>query len=187
MPAGYWHYGTDTSLGSPFYREHFEALVHGIADSIIAAHHDLRPGHIRVAEGEVEGGGFQRSRAAYLQNPEPERQLYATDVDNQMTLLSFMVDGQPVGLLNWHAVHPTSMSFYNKLISSDNKGYAAYAVEKKHNPSHDAPPTAISTSQNASWPPLRKAIAATSRPTPSCNAKGQAKTTSTAHGSSAAG
>ena len=138
VPAGYWHYGADTSLGSPFYREHFDALVGGIAGSIIAAHHDLRPGHIRVAEGEVEGGGFQRSRTAYLQNPEPERQLYATDIDNQMTLLSFTVDGQPVGLLNWHAVHPTSMSFYNKLISSDNKGYAAYAVEKKHNPSQNA-------------------------------------------------
>jgi len=139
VPAGYWHYGADTSLGSPFYQEHFDALVRGIADSIVAAHQDLRPGHIYVAEGEVEGGGFQRSRDAYMQNPESERQSYAKDVDDQMTLLSFTVDGRPVGLLNWHAVHPTSMNFYNKLISSDNKGYAAYAVEKKHNPNHDAP------------------------------------------------
>ena len=82
VPAGYWHYGADTSLGSPFYREHFDALVRGIADSIVAAHHDLRPGHIYIAEGEVEGAGFQRSRAAYLQNPEAERQSYAKDGNN---------------------------------------------------------------------------------------------------------
>jgi neutral ceramidase len=35
-------------------------------------------------------------------------------------------------MLNWFAVHGTSMNFHNKLISGDNKGYAAYAVERAH-------------------------------------------------------
>jgi neutral ceramidase len=46
-----------------------------------------------------------------------------------MTLLRFERDDGPIGMLNWFAVHGTSMNFYNKLISGDNKGYAAYAVE----------------------------------------------------------
>ena len=133
VPGGYWHYGADTPLGSPFYPEFFEAMTEGIAASIVAAHEDLKPGRILIAAGEVEGGGAQRSRAAYMLNPEEERRAYPTDIDTRMTLVKFVVDGKPVGILNWHAVHPTSMSFNNKLISSDNKGYAAYALERQLN------------------------------------------------------
>ncbi len=138
VPGGYWHYAADTSLGSPLYTEHFEALVQGIAASIAAAHADLRPGRILVATGDVEGAGANRSRAAYLNNPEQERAQYKTDIDTQMTLLRFEVAGQLIGTLNWHAVHPTSMSFANKLISGDNKGYAAYALEKAINKTRPA-------------------------------------------------
>ncbi len=130
VPGGYWHNGSDTPLGSPFNPEHFEAIASGIAASIVEAHRDLAPGHIRIAVGDVEGGGAQRSRTAYLQNPEEERSKYPAEIDTQMILLRFERDGQPIGILNWHAVHPTSMSYHNRLISSDNKGYAAYAFER---------------------------------------------------------
>ncbi len=130
VPAGYWQYAADTPLGSPFYPEHYDALVEGIAASIIAAHRDLKPGRIRIAEGDVEGAGAQRSRTAYMQNPEPERRGYRSDIDTQMTLLRFDAAGHPVGEMNWYAVHPTSMSCNNRLISGDNKGYAAYAMER---------------------------------------------------------
>jgi neutral ceramidase len=57
-----------------------------------------------------------------------------------MILLRFDRGGAPIGILNWHAVHPTSMSFHNKLISSDNKGYAMVAFERwwreKHSQAH---------------------------------------------------
>ncbi len=130
VPGGYWHNGADTPLGTPFNPEHFQALVDAIADSIVAAHRDLQPGRILLAVGDVAGGGAQRSGPAYQQNPEAERNRYPADIDTQMLLLRFERDGKPIGLLNWHAVHPTSMSFNNKLISSDNKGYAAYAFER---------------------------------------------------------
>ncbi|MGD9724029.1 MAG: neutral/alkaline non-lysosomal ceramidase N-terminal domain-containing protein [Pirellulales bacterium] len=130
VPGGYWHYAADTPFGSPFHPEHFDALVAGITASIVAAHEDLRPGRILIAEGEVESAGANRSRLAYLNNPEAERQAYRSDTDTHMTLLRFEREGRPIGLLNWHAVHPTSMSFHNKLISSDNKGYAAWRVER---------------------------------------------------------
>lgn len=130
VPGGYWHYGADTALGSPFHPEHFQALVDGIAASILAAHRDLAPGRIKIAVGPVEEAGAQRSRTAYLQNPEAERNRYATDTDVDMILLRFERGGQPIGIMNWHAVHPTSMSYHNKLLSSDNKGYAEYAFER---------------------------------------------------------
>ena len=126
VPGGYWQYAADTAFGSPFHPEHFNALVDGITSAITSAHRDLRPGRILIAQGEVVGAGAQRSGLAYLNNPEKERQDYRGDVDTQMILLRFERDGRPIGALNWHAVHPTSMTFDNKLISSDNKGYAAY-------------------------------------------------------------
>lgn len=129
-PGGYWHYAADTPLGTPFHQEHYDALVEGIARSIVEAHQDLRPGEIYLASGALQGAGAQRSRVAYQNNPQAERERYDADTDStQMTLLKFVVAGQPVGILNWHPVHPTSMSCFNKLISGDNKGYAEYVVE----------------------------------------------------------
>ncbi|MGH9676254.1 MAG: neutral/alkaline non-lysosomal ceramidase N-terminal domain-containing protein, partial [Candidatus Acidiferrum sp.] len=131
-PGG-WHHQIDSSpLGSGFYQQCFEALVDGISESIIAADTDLKPGKILLAQGEVEGAGVNRSRVAYMNNPAEERAKYKTDVDTTMTLLKFVREDDPIGTLNWFAVHGTSMNYYNKLISGDNKGYAAYALEQAH-------------------------------------------------------
>lgn len=130
VPGGYWHNGADTPLGAPFNPEHYEALCDAIAQSVVKAHRDLKPGTIRLVVGEVIEGGVNRSAEAYRQNPEAERARYASNIDTQMILLRFERDGQPIGILNWHAVHPTSMSYHNKLISSDNKGYAMVAFER---------------------------------------------------------
>jgi len=138
VPSGYWHYGADTPIGSPFNREHFEALVKGIAASIEAADRDLAPGRMFVARGDVENAGAQRSRTAYMQNPEMERSRYSADIDTAMTLLRFERDGRTIGFINWHAVHPTSMSYHNRLISSDNKGCAAYLCERARREQGDA-------------------------------------------------
>ncbi len=136
VPGGYWHNGADSPLGAPFNPEHFQQLVDAIADSVVAAHRDLKPARILIAVGDVEAGGAQRSRAAYLENPQAERDKYPADIDTRMILLKFVRDGQPIGILNWHAVHPTSMSYHNRLISSDNKGYAALAFERWWNREH---------------------------------------------------
>jgi len=130
VPGGYWHYSADTPLGAPLYQEHFDAIAAGIADSILTAHRALAPCRIFVTRGDVIDGGRQRSAKAYLQNPAEERSRYAADIDTEMIQLRFESEGQLRGILNWHAVHPTSMSFTNRLISSDNKGYAAYALQR---------------------------------------------------------
>ncbi len=44
------------------------------------------------------------------------------------------LEGKPLGIINWFAVHPTSMNSSNKLISGDNKGYASMLFEYKMNP-----------------------------------------------------
>ena len=41
---------------------------------------------------------------------------------------------EPMGVINWFAVHPTSMNNTNHLISGDNKGLASQLLEKYVNP-----------------------------------------------------
>jgi neutral ceramidase len=131
-PGGYHHRFSASALGGDFFGQCFDALVEGIAESIVTADADLKPGKILFAQGEVEGAGANRSRVAYANNPAEERAKYRSDVDTTMTLLKFVRDDGPIGAINWFAVHGTSMNYYNKLISGDNKGYAAYAMEQAH-------------------------------------------------------
>jgi neutral ceramidase len=138
-PGGYWHYGANTPVGSPFYEEHFDAIADGVARSILQAHEDLQPGKILIHRGMVENAGANRSRAAYLLNPEAERARYATDTDQEMTLLKFIDATGEIGILNWFAVHPTSMTFFNKLISGDHKGYAALTLERSRGVDYSKP------------------------------------------------
>lgn len=131
--GGYGHYGADSFIGIGFFEEHFDAIVNGIVDSIVQAHEDLEPGAVYIDTGEVEGAGANRSMPAYLNNPKEERDRYGSDTDKQMTQLKFVDASGDVGVLNWFAVHPTSMTFNNRLISGDHKGHASYLFEKKMN------------------------------------------------------
>jgi neutral ceramidase len=42
-------------------------------------------------------------------------------------------ENEPMGVINWFAVHPVSMNNTNHYISSDNKGVAAIRLEKLYN------------------------------------------------------
>jgi len=133
-PAGYWHTAANTAIGSPFYGEFFDAIARSIVDSVVAAHEDLRPAKIFVARGIIKNASAQRSRTAYINDSEAERARYGTDVDQEMLLLKFVDSDGAIGTLNYFAVHPTSMTYYNHLISGDSKGYAAWAFETHHAP-----------------------------------------------------
>jgi len=130
-PGGYWHYGVGSPLSTSFNKAHFDQLVNGIVDSIAQAHDGLRPGRVVVGTADVENAGAQRSAPAYLANPASERAKYGADTDKQMTLLRFEDASGPIGVLNWFAVHPTSMTFNNRLISGDHKGHASALMEEK--------------------------------------------------------
>ncbi len=120
---------------------HFDAVAAGITDSIIKAHESIRPGKIiissktvdeeeRLDTGRIITIPHNRSLAAYSHNV--DRDIYAGSVDRTMTLLKFVdTDGNPIGALNWFAVHGTSISMNNRLMHSDAKGFAAYKLEKE--------------------------------------------------------
>lgn len=148
-PGGYHHHLAASNLGGVFHGQCFDALAEGIAEVVRAADADLGPTRILLAQGEVEGAGVNRSRLAYMNNPAGERARYQSDVDTSMTLLKFVRDDGPIGLLNWFAVHPTSMNYYNKLISGDNKGYAAYALEQQYGTRYTGKPEFVAAFANS--------------------------------------
>jgi neutral ceramidase len=132
-PAGYWHTRSDESIAGDYHQEYFDHIVDGIVKSIATAHRGLQPGTILINTGDVERAGINRSLIAYEENPEQERVNYPSSIDKEMTLLKLSSDSRDIGMLNWHAVHPTSMTYYNKLISGDHKGYASLAFERLKN------------------------------------------------------
>ena len=57
--------------------------------------------------------------------------MYESDIDTMMTLIRFdSTSGIPLGVLTFFPVHGTSMNNTNELVSGDNKGYAAYLMER---------------------------------------------------------
>ena len=129
-PSGYWQSRTDTGLDGGHYPEHFDAIVTGITESIVQAHDDLQPGNILISKGRVADAGVNRSAIAYQENPQSERDRYSENTNTAMTLLKFVGNDGPLGTINWYALHPTAMNYYNRLISGDHKGYASLQMEK---------------------------------------------------------
>jgi neutral ceramidase len=120
-----------TTLGFEF--KNFELVVNGIIKAIERAHSNMsNGGRILINEGILLNSNINRSPTAYLMNPESERIKYKDmgDTDKNMVLLRFENEnGMPVAMLNWFAVHGTSMNNTNQYISGDNKGFAAYMFE----------------------------------------------------------
>ena len=134
--GGQWRYGADGPIGTGFFPERVATIAAGIESAIVAAHEQLQLGNLLIASGDVSGASAQRSRIAYLNNPKSERAHYAHDTDLKMTLLK-LVGGQSgneeLGTVNWFAVHPTSMTYHNRLLSGDSKGYASNQFERQMN------------------------------------------------------
>ena len=73
-----------------------------------------------------------------MNNPEEERSRYDSNTDTTMTMLRFETADGPIGCLNWFAVHPTTMTYNNKLVSGDNKGYAAVTFEREQRETYES-------------------------------------------------
>ncbi|KAH9878214.1 hypothetical protein J1614_003431 [Plenodomus biglobosus] len=119
-----------TSLG--FDKQSYQAIVDGALLSIQRAHQRLELGTVSAGSTRIADANINRSLFAYLANPESERKRYPDDVDKTMTLLKFTraSDGKNIGVLNWFAVHGTSLLGNQTLIAGDNKGVAAYLLEQ---------------------------------------------------------
>nr|WP_232285592.1 neutral/alkaline ceramidase [Saccharomonospora marina] len=130
-PGGYSHHllYNLTTLG--FHRKTFDAIVDGIVESVRRAHQDLAPGSLTLSHAELATASVNRSRQAFDRNPAADRAFFPDAIDPQTSLLRVERGGRSVGAINWFATHNTSMSGDNRLISADNKGYAAYHWERE--------------------------------------------------------
>jgi neutral ceramidase len=130
-PGGYSHHLLYNAISLSFDERNFETIVSGICKSILKAHRSLTSGSIRIGVGQLAGASKNRSPEAYLRNP--DKGGYTCNTDRDLTLLRLTADDErrrEVGVINWFAVHGTSLSKDNRLISGDNKGYASYLFEK---------------------------------------------------------
>jgi len=138
-PGGYSTYTwyNITTLG--FNRDNFDVIVNGIVNAIMLADGNLTPATIKINHGQLNGISYNRSKDAYLRNPQQERDQYRYDVDTEMTLLRFdTLDGKPIGMINWFPLHGVSLDKHNFLISGDNKGFAAYLFEQDYHATYAA-------------------------------------------------
>lgn len=141
-PAGFIQYTLYQITSAGFSEEVMAAYVEGISQSIVRAYENLQEGHLTMGKDQLHGANINRSPTSYLLNPEEERERYKDigDTDKTMLQLKFeTLQGNATGILNWFAVHGTSMNASNVLISGDNKGYASYLLEKQMN-GRSAPP-----------------------------------------------
>ncbi|KAK1236287.1 hypothetical protein PQX77_000448 [Marasmius sp. AFHP31] len=123
-----------TALG--YVKETADAIVDGTVLAVRRAHNNLAPGKLRLGNTTILDANINRSPSAYLANPAAERARYQFDQDKDMTLLRFDdTGGQARGFLSFFAVHGTSLYENNTLVSTDNKGMAAYLYEALVEPS----------------------------------------------------
>ncbi|HEU4360896.1 MAG TPA: neutral/alkaline non-lysosomal ceramidase N-terminal domain-containing protein [Mycobacterium sp.] len=129
-PGGYCGHLLYNLTTNGFHPATFEAIVAGIVESVERADADLAPGSVTLSHGELHDASINRSPSAFARNPESDRSVFPGGIDPQTTLLHIDRDGRPIGAVNFFATHGTSMTNRNMLISSDNKGYAAYHWER---------------------------------------------------------
>lgn len=124
------HPMVDLSMGG-FRPVTFEANCAGIVDAVRMAHHDLAPSMVGVTTGVLHDAGVNRSRGSFERDTPEERAHFPEGIDPRSQSLQITRGGQLVGVLNWFAAHATSMTASSRLVSSDNKGYAAWRWERE--------------------------------------------------------
>jgi|CXWL01.1.fsa_nt_gi neutral ceramidase len=135
-PGGYSEYFLYNLTVHGFDQQVFDTIVNGIVTAIAQANVNKVPGRIYVNAGELADCGANRSFEAYQRNPEFLAGA-GTDqwTDRDMMLLKFVRDinnrgvTEPIGALNWYAIHATSLGMFNADISGDNKGWAEKLFE----------------------------------------------------------
>lgn len=109
----------------------FESNVAGIVDAITRAHADVQPGQVSITTGSLTDAGVNRSPKAFDRDPISDTSRFPGKIDPRSVNLQVMRDGELAGIINWFATHGTSMKATNTLVSTDNKGYAAWHWERE--------------------------------------------------------
>ncbi|SNX81683.1 related to neutral ceramidase [Melanopsichium pennsylvanicum] len=151
-PGGFMQSLLPTLTSKGVILQNFDAIVSGTVQAAVQAHDDFLLRQSRLNNGaktrlsfgktRLEDAHIQRSRYAYEQNPQQERDLYNDeDQDHDFGLLKFeeipssnSQESLTAGFLSWYAVHGTSLYENNTLTSGDNKGLAALLYETAQQP-----------------------------------------------------
>ena len=134
-PSGFLEHTLFQFAGSGWVPQTLDAMVNGTTLAILRAHRSLAPADVRLGIGRVPNASISRSPTAYLLNSAAERAMYPEgDKDDTMVQLTIRTaSGNASAIVNWHATHGTSMNNTNTLVSGDNKGWAAYLLERAVN------------------------------------------------------
>ena len=133
-PGGFLQYVLYIITAQGFNWQSFNVIVEGIVRSISRAHENICSGFIFYNKGMLLNASINRSPTAYANNSEAEKKQYKYDTDKTMHVLKLVdINHEPLGIISWFAVHPTSMNNSNSLISGDNKGVASLLFEKYMN------------------------------------------------------
>eukprot|EP01116_Phalansterium_solitarium_P012083 TRINITY_DN2805_c0_g2_i1.p1 TRINITY_DN2805_c0_g2~~TRINITY_DN2805_c0_g2_i1.p1 ORF type:complete len:550 (-),score=135.65 TRINITY_DN2805_c0_g2_i1:1298-2947(-) len=135
-PAGFAYLPIYNLASFGFHQENFNTIVAGIVSAIKMAHDKLSPGgRVLINYGKLWDANINRSPFSYLANSAEERASYPDgNTDKNITVLRLEdQDGNELGVISFFAVHGTSMTNKNHLISGDNKGHASYLFEKLKN------------------------------------------------------
>ena len=109
----------------------------GIMKAILQAYKNASAGDITYGKHIVPEDrkvSFNRALTAYNANLDVLSMKFTNRhlaVDRKMRMLSFLKDKEVVGLLNWFAVHTTTMPSTENNVHFDNKGYASHFMEKQ--------------------------------------------------------
>lgn len=128
-PGGFSHHNLYNLTTLGYHGKTFDAIVDGIVEAAVRAEADLAPAELRVATTQLTDASVNRSRLAFDRNPAADRAHFPDATDTSSTTLQVLRDGRLDGVINWFAVHATSMSTDNTLVSPDNKGYSAWHWE----------------------------------------------------------
>lgn len=128
-PGGVSHYALYGITTRGFQAPTFDAMVHGTLRAIDKAVKSEAPGELLFGTSQLFNAGAQRSATAYINNPEAAAN--PEGIDPLMQVIRFRQGTRDIAAINWFAVHPTSLTSKNTLISGDNKGYAAWYWENQ--------------------------------------------------------
>ncbi|MGH8445231.1 MAG: neutral/alkaline non-lysosomal ceramidase N-terminal domain-containing protein, partial [Solimonas sp.] len=135
-PGGFAHFPFYNFSIPGFRPKVFEGIVASVAGALADAWQRRQPALLKFGHGDFADDAdvaFNRSLAAYNRNPDVDK-LAPRDahraIERTMWLLKAETpDGRAIGQINWFGVHPTSLSNKNRVVSYDNKGYAAEYLE----------------------------------------------------------
>lgn len=138
-PGGFSHYPFYNFSIPKFNHQIFNTIIKGIIEAIEKARGQMESCSLEWGEkviSEDKEVAFNRSMKPFLNNtdaPKLKLEDSALAIDRCMKgLRIFDQSGKLKGLVNWFAVHCTSISGHNHKIHHDNKGVAASLFEKNH-------------------------------------------------------